>query len=69
MDALRSRLRAIREYMPQLGQLRITVLFDQPGDVVAAAPAAGLALDRERRHEEVRENFASPYFSISLATL
>jgi hypothetical protein len=45
----------IGEYMPQLGELGVAVLFHQPGDVIAAAPAAGLALDREGRDAEIRE--------------
>jgi hypothetical protein len=43
MDAERLRLRAIGEHVPQLGSFAI------------AAPAAGLALDREGRDAEVRE--------------
>jgi hypothetical protein len=53
MDALRSGLRAVGEHVAQVRQLRIAVLLDEPGDVVAAAPAAGLALDREGRDAEV----------------
>ena len=55
-DALRSRLRAVREDVPQLRQLRIAVLFHELRDVVAAAPAARLALDREGGDAEIRES-------------
>src|ERR1700677_1993715 len=55
MDALRSRFRAIREYMPQLRELGVAILLDQLGHAVAAAPAAALALDRQGGDEEVRE--------------
>jgi hypothetical protein len=41
--------------MPQLGELGVAVLFHELRDVVATAPAARLALDRERRDTEVRE--------------
>jgi hypothetical protein len=44
--------------MPKLRQLGVAVLFHEPGDVVAPAPAAGLALDREGRDAEVREGVA-----------
>jgi hypothetical protein len=46
MDALRTGLRAIGEDMPQIGELRVAILFDELGDVVAPDPSAGLALDR-----------------------
>ena len=52
VDAEGSRLRAIGEHVPQLRELGIAVLFHEPGDVVAAAPAAGLALDRQGRDAE-----------------
>jgi hypothetical protein len=55
MDTERSRLQAVREHVPKLGQLGVAVLLHEAGDVVAAAPAAGLTLDREGRDEEVRE--------------
>jgi hypothetical protein len=55
MDAERAGLRAIGEHMPQLGEPGVAVLFHEPGDAVATAPAAWLALDRERRDEEVRK--------------
>jgi hypothetical protein len=55
MDALRPRLRAIGEDVTQVGKLYIAIFLDQPGDVVAAAPAAGLALDRQGRGAEVGE--------------
>jgi hypothetical protein len=41
--------------MPQLGELGVAVLFHEPRDVVATAPTARFALDREGRDEEVRE--------------
>ena len=41
--------------MPQLGELGVAVLFHEPRDVVATAPTARFALDRERRDEEIRE--------------
>ena len=41
------RLRAIGEHVPQFGKLGIAVLLHEPGDVVAAAPAARLAFDRQ----------------------
>jgi hypothetical protein len=49
------RLRAIGEHVAQVGKLRIAILLDELGDVVAAKPAAWLALDREGWDEEVRE--------------
>jgi hypothetical protein len=49
MNAKRSGLRAIREHMPQLGQLGVAVLLHEPGDVVAPAPAARLALRSRAR--------------------
>ena len=52
VDAEGSCLRAIGEHVPQLRELGIAVLFHEPGDVVAAAPAAGLALDRQGRDAE-----------------
>ena len=55
MDALRLRLRAIGEHVPEVGKLHVAILLHQLRDVVAAAPAAGLALDRQGRDEEVRE--------------
>jgi len=39
--------------MPQLGELGVAVLFHQPRDVVATAPTARFALDRQGRDEEV----------------
>jgi hypothetical protein len=39
----------------KLGLPGVVVFLDQLGDGVAAEAAAGLALDRERRHAEVRE--------------
>jgi hypothetical protein len=42
--------------MPKLGKLHVAVLFHEPGDAVAAAPAAGLTLDRQvgaRKSESV----------------
>ena len=41
------RLLAVGEYVAQVGKLRIAILLDELGDVVAAKPAAWLALDRE----------------------
>ena len=41
--------------MQEFGELGVAVLFLEPGDGVAASAAAGFALDRERRHEEVGE--------------
>jgi hypothetical protein len=55
IDALRSRFRAICEHVQQLRELGVAVLFHEPGDVVAAAPPAGFALDREGVGVEVRE--------------
>ena len=55
VDALRSRLRAVRQDVPELGKLGVAILFHEPGDVVATTPAARLAFDREGRDEEVRE--------------
>ena len=54
-DAERFRLRAIGEHVPQLRQFHVAVLFHEAGDVVAAAPTAGLALDRQGRDAEIRE--------------
>jgi hypothetical protein len=42
MDALGVHLGAIGEHMPQVGELRVAVLFHEPGDVIAAALAARL---------------------------
>jgi hypothetical protein len=42
--------------MPQLGELGVAVLFHEPRDVVATAPAAELALDRESGDAEVGES-------------
>jgi len=39
--------------MPQLGELGVAVLFHEPRDVVATAPTARFALDRQGRDEEV----------------
>jgi hypothetical protein len=55
MDAERSRLRAVRENMPQLRQLGVAVPFHKPGDVITTTPAARRALDRQGRDEKVRE--------------
>jgi hypothetical protein len=57
-DAERFRLRAIGEHVPQLRQFHVAVLFYEAGDVVAAAPTAGLALDRQGRDAEIREVWA-----------
>jgi hypothetical protein len=54
-DAGRFRLRAVGEHVPQFGQLHVAVFFHEAGDVVATAPTAGLALDRQGRAAEVRE--------------
>ena len=48
-------LRAIGQHVPQVRQFHIAVLLDELGDVVATAPAAGFALDRQGRDAEVRE--------------
>jgi hypothetical protein len=49
------RLRAIGQHMPEVGQLGVAIFLDELGDVLAPAPAAGLALDRERGDAEIRE--------------
>ena len=49
------RLRAVGEHVPQLRQLGVAVFLNEPGDVVTASSAAGLALDREGRDAKVRE--------------
>jgi hypothetical protein len=54
-EVVRPRLRATGKHVPQLGQFHIAVFRDELCDVVSAAPAAGLALDREGRDAEVRE--------------
>ena len=41
------RLRAVGEHVPQLRWIHIAVFLDQPRNVVAPEPAAGLALDRQ----------------------
>jgi hypothetical protein len=43
-------------YYPFLGQLGVAVFFHEAGDGVAAEPAAGFALDRERWDAEVGES-------------
>jgi hypothetical protein len=55
MDALRLRLRAIGEHVPEVGKLHVAILLHQLRDVVAAAPAAGLAFDGDGRDAEVGE--------------
>jgi hypothetical protein len=59
MDALGVCLGAIREHMPQLGELGVAVLFHEFCDVLATSPAAQRALDREGRDAEVREGVGS----------
>jgi hypothetical protein len=55
MDAVGVRFGAIGERVPQIGELGVAVLFHQPGDVVATAPAAQWALDRKGRDAEIRQ--------------
>jgi hypothetical protein len=45
IDARGLGLRAICEHVQELRELGVSVLFHEPGDVVAAALAAGFALD------------------------
>jgi hypothetical protein len=56
MDAERARLGAIGEDVQELGQPGVAVFFHEAGDGVAAEPAAGFALDRERWDAEVGES-------------
>jgi hypothetical protein len=44
---------ALREHVPEVRQFYVAIFFDQSSDVVAPAPAARLALDRERGDAKV----------------
>jgi hypothetical protein len=55
IDARGLGLRAICKHVQQFGQLGIAVLLDELRDAIAAAPAAGCALDREGGDPKVRE--------------
>ena len=55
MDAVGVRLGTIREHVSQIREFRVAVFLDEPGDVIATAPAAALALDRKGRDTKIRE--------------
>jgi hypothetical protein len=55
--------------MPQLGELGVAVLFHQPRDVVATAPTARFALDRQGRDAKVRERVGVVFQARFLAAL
>lgn len=55
MDPETSSRRAVGEAAEQIGQLRVAVLSDQPGHIIAAAPAAGPTVYMQILSTQVRE--------------